>query len=301
MQITFDIPSRGAGLPRSVPFRQVTSVAITIQREPDAPKDPVLFEVGSSSASNGAASVVGARSLSETGVIYVQGDAQTEPDSSGHLVIRALRAGNLVGVSDGFSVCAHPICVVNGPQFEIITLDHIDSDNSQVGLKVWLRLPSDSGIDADLTGVQEMEIVADAYDFTGATTKAPKSGNSKWQQAHQVEPDRHRFRADVMNGNDQIHLKGKEGGWSNDQLDVFYCTRCGMVEAAPAPIPNSGYRVTRVFSTIADNRLQMLLRKHPQACCIRGLQTEAGPSAAIEICVSVPKQRVAVGICTPTG
>ncbi|QDU98599.1 hypothetical protein [Lignipirellula cremea] len=294
MQITFDIPSRGAGLPRSLPFRQVTKVSVTIQREPDDPQDDILFEVSNCSALNGAAStIIGANSLSETGVIEIRGDAQTEPDHSRHLVIRASLAGSQVGASDGFSVCAHPTCVENGPQFDTIALGHVDSDNSMVGLKVWMRLPSDSGDGRDLSNVREKEVVAYAHDFTGAANNAPESGNSNWQWAHQVEPDRHRLRADVMNVIDQTQLNGTEGGWSNDQLDIFYCQRCGMVEAAPAPIPHSGYRVTRVISTTADNHLQLVLRKYPRECDIGGFQTAGGPSEAIQVIVTVPKQQVA--------
>ena len=295
MQLTFAIPSRGEGLAPSLPYRQTTPIAVTIEREPSDAQDAVLFEVVGSSALNGTAAIVEPDQLLETGVIEVSGDAQTEPGSSGHLFIRAVLDGDPIATSDGFSVCAHPTSVENGPQFETITLEHAESDGSMIGLKVWIRLPSDSGVDGDLSSVQEMEVVADAHDFTGAATKAPKSSNSKWQLAHQVQPDRHRMRADVMNVADQTQLHGANGGWSNDQLDVFYCPRCGMAQAAPAPIANSGYRVTRVISTTADNKLQLVLSKHPQACIINDFQAEAGPSQPIEITATVPKKHVNVG------
>jgi hypothetical protein len=221
MLLTITLPSRGPGLPPSLRFRKETPVAVTIQRNPGDPEGAILFEVVNTSAANGEASIVGAHELLESGVIQVRGDVQTEPDHSGQLVIRALLNGNVVGSSDGFSVCSHPTCVENGPQHETMTLDHPESDHSSVGLKVWMRLPSDSDVDTDLAAVHEKEVVAEAHDFTGALTKAPKSGNSGWQQATEVEPDRHRFRADMMNLIDQTQLKGKEGGMSNDQLDVF--------------------------------------------------------------------------------
>ncbi len=154
MQISFDIPSRGVGLPRSFPFRRVMPVHVTNQRRRADPQGAILFEVGNSSASNGRASIVGRHKLLETGVILVQGDAQTEPGHSGLMVLRAVLDGNLVGKSDQFSVCAHPCCVHNGPKHETIALGHIDSDDSMVGLKVWLRLASDSGEDGDLSEVQ---------------------------------------------------------------------------------------------------------------------------------------------------
>jgi len=295
MHVTIAIPSRGIGLPRSLRFRQVTAVAVTVQCDPGDPQGPVEFVVANASGENGVASVEGPQELLETGTIHVRGNAQTEPGHGGLLVIRAMCGGTLVGTSDGFSVCSHPTCVENGPQHEVMTLAHVESDNAAVGLKVWIRLRSDSGVDDDLSAVREMEVVADAHDFTGAATKAPKSGNSKWQWAHEVDPDRHRARADLMNAIDQTQLHGAQGGWSNDQLDVFFCTRCGMSEEAPAVIPNSGYRVTRVFSTIPGGQLQLVLRKHPKACAVKGFETAAGPSEPLEVEATVPKQEVGIG------
>lgn len=295
MRVTIAIPSRGKGLPRSLPFRQVTVVNVTIQRNPGDPQEPVQFVVDNRSEENGVASIGGTHELLATGEIHIRGDVQTEPDHSGQLVIRAMFGGNLVGTSDGFSVCSHPTCVENGPQHETMTLGHIESDNAAVGLKVWIHLRSDSGVDDDLSAIREMEVVADAHDFTGAATRAPRSGNTKWQWANEVEPDRHRSRADLMNAYDQTQLHGAEGDWSNDQLDVFYCLRCGMIEEAPVEISNSGYRVTRVFSTVPGEQLRLVLRKHPQACTIKDFQAAAGPSQPLQIEVTVPKRHAEIG------
>lgn len=295
MHVTIAIPNRGNGLPLSIRFRQITTIPVAIHRAVGAPQGPVQFTVANTSDTHGVASIVSPQQLDAAGMIFVQGDAQTEPCSSGRLVIKAMLDGNIVGESDGFSVCSHPVCVENGLQHETIDLDHEDSDNSMVGLKVWMHFPADSGVDDDLSAVCEKEIVAVANDSTGALTNAPPSYNSGWQSVPEVEPDRHRLRADLMNMINQRQLHGSEGGWSNDQLDIFYCHRCGMSDGTPAVIPNSGYRVTRVISTAPDNRLQLALRKYPQACTIMGFETAAGPSQPLCIETTVPQQQVEIG------
>src|SRR5205823_327408 len=149
----------------------------------------------------------------------------------------------------GFSVCSHPTCVENGPQHETIHLGHEDSDNSMVGMKVWMHLQSDSGVDEDLTEVDEREHVSPNGHFTGALHHAPPPpGVSGWQGATEVQPDRHRLRVDVINALNQTQLQGNPGGWANDQLDAFRCCRCGM--AHPAVIRRSGYRLTRDIFTV---------------------------------------------------
>src|SRR4051794_29418919 len=136
MHVTIVMPGRGNGLPRSVRFRQVTAIDVTVQRDPGDPQGPVEFVVANASGENGVASIEGPYELLDTGKIHVRGDAQTEPGPSGLLVIRAMFGGTLVGASDHFSVCSHPTCVENGPQYEVMTLAHAESDNAAVGLKV---------------------------------------------------------------------------------------------------------------------------------------------------------------------
>lgn len=295
MNVVFGGISRGVVLPPSIRFRRETTVAVTIHRDPgDGPGD-VHFEVVNGSAAHGEASITQGQTLAQSGQVTVRGDRQTTPGGSGQLRIRATFQGNQVGQSVGFSVCAHPCGMENGPQHQPIDAAHPESGPG-LGMKVWMRVESDSGQTADLDAVEEREQVSGNINYSGALTKAPPPPKpSGYQPAANVEPDRHRLRIDVTNALDQAQLHGQQGGWSNDQLDVLICPRCGITEQHPAPIRNSGYRVTRTILTDGQNRLKLRVTKQAMQCTVGVFTSAAGPSPPLQVELEVPRQQVQFG------
>ncbi|HEV8068330.1 MAG TPA: hypothetical protein VGP76_11385 [Planctomycetaceae bacterium] len=303
MQITIDIPPRGPGLPASIPYRNLTSITVTIQRDPAEPNDPVWIDVVNCSPENGAASVVAGAVLDQTGVVLLRGEAQTQPDHSGQLRVRA-RFLAQEELSGWFSVCAHPIAVQNGPDYcshvyiEIREEPFAGDDEEpaaptrhlMAGLYVELLVKSDSGVDEDLDMVLDEEFLSLPLDHSasmqGHPHNAPNPGRQ--QPATLARIDRHDVGEEQAIGY-AATLAGQVGHWSNDQLDKFRCQRCNMPQWRV--IPASGYRVTRVISLAKNDRIRLRVTKEPTQCQVDGVEADPGPSPKIEVTLDL-EQRI---------
>jgi hypothetical protein len=306
MQITIDIPPRGPGLPASIPYRNLTSIKVTIQRDAADPPGTVRIDVVNCSAENGAASVVAGAELDQTGVVIIRGEAQTEPYHSGQLQVRA-RFHAQEQLSNGFSVCAHPVAVQNGPDYsshvyieireEPLPDDEVhDKEPAEptkqllAGLYVELLVKSDSVVDEDLDRVLDQEFVSAPLDRSASMQGQPQNAPSQGGQepATTARIDRHDVGVEQAIGY-AAGLAGQVGHWSNDQVDKFRCQRCDMPEWHV--IPASGYRVTRVISRAKNDRIRLRVTKEPTRCQVAGVEAQPGPSPKIEVTLDL-EQRV---------
>jgi hypothetical protein len=307
VQITIEIPARGQGLPASIPCRNLTSINVTIQRDAVDPPGTVRIDVVNCSPENGAASVVAGAELAHSGVVLLRGEAQTRPDHSGQLLVRA-RFQAQEQLSNGFSVCAHPVAVQNGPDYsshvyieirkEPFADDKKEGDKKtapptkqlRAGLYVELLVKSDSGVDEDLDRVLDQEFVSAPLDRSASMQGNPQNAPDQGQQepATLARIDRHDVGVEQAIGY-AAGLAGQVGHWSNDQVDKFRCERCNMPEWQV--IPASGYRVTRVISRAKDDRIRLRVTKEPTRCGVAGVVADPGPSQKIEVTLDL-EQRV---------
>jgi hypothetical protein len=107
-----------------------------------------------------------------------------------------------------------------------------------------------------------------------------------FHSARHVPPDRHTTGRITTHAKDHHRLRGAEGSWSNDQLDVFRCKRCGS-NTEGVLIPQSGYRLTRTIFTEAG-QLKVQFRKDQFATVVSGLSAEPGLTPRIERVVVAP-------------
>ena len=270
---------RGAHLPNSVPPDGTATVQVTI--DPPLDGQHVTFAVAADSNESGTATVVGNPQLSSSGEIEVCGGQQTTPEHAGGLRIRAFLNGEPVGESPPFSVCAHPEAV----EYGIVGPAAIPL---AVGMCVSVTVLSDSGDTAQLNEVMEKELVSAACDHTASLGGVPKgrfNQNVNFKPAHTVPPDNHTVPVAQALILDRDRLHGASGSWSNDQLDIFRCRRCGMTH--PAPIRRSGYRIIRTVFT-EGGQLRVTVRKEPRNVTVDDIPAAAGPSAVMEMTLPVP-------------
>jgi hypothetical protein len=292
MNVTIQLPARGPGLPQSIPYRKDTPVNIIIQRDQNDPPGPVQFDIAGCSVVNGVASMASANELPASGQIIIHGERQTTPGNSGLIQVRAQFNGQEF-LSDGFSVCAHPAAIVNGPDcaphvYLKATVDPVvhGQDAAReylVGLFVSLRVVSDSGVDSDLDHVQDQELVSEPREHSASMQGNPQGhpNIAISQRATEARLDRHDSALD-----DIVRyagaLNGRTGWWANDQLDTFVCERCHMTE--PAVVPNSGYRIVRSIRRSADSRIRFRISKDAARCTVTDAtsnidyESEPGPS-----------------------
>jgi len=157
-----------------------------------------------------------------------------------------------------------------------------------------IRVESESGVDTDLNEVTDQEQVSNALaksalldpiDFEPETADPEPADATRF--------DRHRHEINHIGVLDRDVLHGQPGHWANDQLDVFVCRRCGMAVGAPSAIPRSGYRITRMITTVGHDRLRFTVRKESRGCDVGTWTTDAGPSGPFEVThdieVTLPK------------
>ncbi|WP_422927533.1 hypothetical protein [Singulisphaera sp. PoT] len=290
MHIEIAIPHRGPGLAPSIPYRKSTPITVTINRDPLDLPGPVQIEVINSSNDNGSAILEGAVSLDETAQIQLRGNSQTRPSHSGQLRIRA-RFQDLTVDSQGFSVCAHPCAVTNGPECHAEYYPYPEPTNSQMGMQVEIGFLSDSGVLADLDQVDEMEIVGPTVERSGSLQGHPKKEpkvQKEMQPLLEVDKDDHTSNITMWNAIAENVLQGQQGSWANDQFDEFKCRRCADAPALAAVIPNSGYRVLR--SVFINDQGQLLHRvvKISRPCIIGDRDSAGGPSDPLTVEMHVP-------------
>jgi hypothetical protein len=295
-QVQLLLPDRGAGLPRSIPFRRDTVVRVQDQPPLLGTPNALDFAITGNSAQNGEAFVVGNAQLQASGTVTIRGIRQTQPGSSGNLRLVARLGGLERANSGGFSVCAHPCAVYNGTHCISYFIDPASQALGKVGMEVRIVIDSDSGIPADLDRVVEREVVSETH-----SRSASMNGQPIWnvqvqkvlQPVAHVDLDWHLVNIFSLRGMLQAHLQGRHGDWSQDQFDEFRCGRCGMQVAAV--IPNSGYRITRLVEFDAANVLWLTVRKLGQACTIAGRTSQTGPTGLLEVRMRVPPGGVAAG------
>ncbi len=295
IQVQMTMPNRGAALPPSIPLNRDTVVPVQIQPSLAGTPDAIDFAVTGSSAQNGAAVVIAGAKLKSSGAVTIRGTGQTQPGSSGNLRVVASLNGQPRATSLGFSVCAHPCAVENGPHCVPYFIDPASLANGKVGMEVRIVIASDSGNLAHLDQVVEREVVSDTH-----SRSASMNGQPIWnvqvqkglQPVSHVDLDWHSVNVFSLRGMLQHHLQGNQGDWSQDQIDEFQCARCGM--GAAAVIDNSGYRITRLVEFDAQGVLR-LVRKFAHNCTINGRSSQSGPTALLEVTMRVPPGGVAAG------
>lgn len=293
MKITIHSIDRGSGLPPSIRFLRNTSIPVEIDWERDQPS-PVVFTVIGGSSQTGKAELVGSHELQQSGRITVRGTSQTEPGHSGQITVQADWNGRTVAVSDGFSVCAHPNAVWNGPE----CLPHASADISGdvAGMLVQIRITSDSGAVSDLDLIRDLELVSDLYGYEGpgVANWPAKPQTAKSEPIRAYMTDTHTTALAMLKGHVRRFQK-QAGRWCNDQLDVFSCPRCGMqpdVHESYVVIPNSGFIVERRFYPSIEGRIRHTIRKYPASVQIGSSYSDAGPGETLEITLDIQDRLV---------
>ncbi len=235
------------------------------------------FSVVGTGGNNGSASV-SPSTLTNSGTLTVTGITQTNSGYSGQLFIQATGCnGTLDGTSPGFSVCAHPVAVQDGPGNGLI------NSGGVAGMWIQIVIKSDSGTDADLNQVQDTELVSISYNHTGSFLAVPpgSSWNSGYMPAVNVPDDHHTY---PVNGPDGIldlcDNHGGNGSSTVNQMDAFYCQRCGMTQASATAIPNSGYHNTFTIIQGTGTQVKFRVDQTRNAVTLMGFSTSSGSAAA---------------------
>ena len=268
-------------LPHSVSPGRTATVQVTV--DPPLDGGAIAFEVVADSPDSGSATIVGNPQLSEGGFIEIRGDQQTAPGDANELRIRALLDGEQIAESPPFSVCAHPTAV----SYEY--LGEVDDDLHRFGIRLTVIVDSDSGNNLDLDEVEEKEIVSEDHGHSDSLIGLPPDSpeqDKKFHRALHVPPDRHTAGRITTRSRDHHRLHGVDGSWSNDQLDVFLCKRCGS-NPDGSLILHSGYRLTRTIFT-EDGQLKVRFLKVQYPTALGDLHAEPGPTPAIQRVVDAP-------------
>ncbi len=156
------LPSRGDGLPPSIPVGQTASVDVYFSQA--LVHASVYFEIEGHSVTKGSAEIVGNISLTDSGTIQVRGTAMTDPGHSGNLTIVA-RNGALrkLGASNGFTVCPHavnwtissPIAVDDPYVYGIDIIYGWDSDSTLSGINPLQLLISSNLKETIVNGIHD--------------------------------------------------------------------------------------------------------------------------------------------------
>lgn len=285
MLVTITIPARGNAAEASIPYRRLTKLTYAIQRDANDAPDPVTFVVEGMSTDHGSARIIGPKeSQGDSGTITVLGENQTEKGSSANLYVRAKMSGTEVAPgSPPFSVCAHPAAVTNGPE---CIAHYSEEEGLRVGMYISIGVVSDSGVTADLDEVEDQERVSNAQDQSELLRNVavqPEIGNT--EPAHTARFDRHRSEVAYLRELNDSFLRGQPGEWSNYQLDIFRCDRCGMKHFVA--IPNSGYRITRRITSCPPNRLRFSVTKTACESTVDAWTSGPGPSDPQSVAIDV--------------
>ncbi|QDV20031.1 hypothetical protein Pan153_47000 [Gimesia panareensis] len=294
------IPDRGPGLPPSIPLNRDTLVRVQINPSLAGTQDSIAFTITGGSAQSGDAVVVGGEQLKASGNLTIRGTAQTQPGYARDLRLVATLNGKQQATSGGFSVCAHPCAVENGPHHVPYQINPESLEKGVVGMEVQIVIVSDSGAIADLNEVTEREIVSDTHSRSASMNDFPK-WNVQVQRVLQpvanVDLDWHTVNVCSLRAMLLAHLQGSQGEWSQDQFDEFRCARCGM--NAAVVIKNSGYRITRIVEFDTANVLWLTVKKFSWQCTIAERTASAGPTPSLEVKMRVPPGNVATGFQFP--
>lgn len=270
---------RVAGQPKSVRPGGEYAVMATITPPLTGSGHNVQFTVTGGSGDNGTATITANMPRQTSGPVTVKGGDQTAVGHAGGLKIQAALDGTaLCGESNGFSVCAHPNAVLSGPV-------HAPINTTYAGMEINITIRSDSGTDTDLDQVMDSEHVPQSNGATGSGENGLTAETGGYQQATTVPPDQHVVAKTYII--DRFDNHGGAGSMNFDQVDSFYCKRCGMQEANAVVIPNSGHTVTFSWWTTGGNSILMKAKKVAHACTVGAFTSAAGPSTDHEETVTV--------------
>ncbi len=264
------------------------SVVVTTTPSPLPAGVSVALSIARTSGNEGAATITDPASatITQTTTIKIQGTQQSwgsgDSPAPNNMEIRAtLTGGTTPCDTEDFTVCAHPNAVQNGPAHSPINTP------TQAGMQIAITVKSESGTDADLDKVMDSEVVSVSFDHTGSMVGVPpfSSSNSGFMPATTVPPDQHASgKAMII---DRCDNHGGAGVWKRNQLDAFYCRRCGMTESDAEAIPSSGYQIIREIIPGGGTKIDFKVEKKAQGCTVGAYTTGAGPSPTYSDTVTV--------------
>lgn len=221
--------SNTAGLPPSVPPGESYQVDVSVI-PPLSGSDFVDLEIINISGLNGVA-VINPKKIQNSTTVTILGGSQTMPGHGGKLQIQASFNGNVLAISNGFTVCAHPKSIIlYSPPF-------MDVDNdSGVGMVVRETIEPDGGTISYLDEAEMSElvdpIIRDEPPFGRGSGFVNNSGYQKCVPTPgEIMGDRH------VEPRPSI---GPKGQTLKVQVHMFKCKRCGAIDI---PVPYSGFEI----------------------------------------------------------
>lgn len=163
---------------------------------------------------------------------------------------------------------ATPVAVRNGPS-------HAPIDTATTaGMSIAITITSSSGVDSDMSAIQDSEQVSLSYGHTGCFTgmAALPSNQSGFMPGYPIPDDQHGTPKSLVI--DRADNHGGDGQFDKNQLDIY--TGAGVTTATA--IPASGYRIRRIIKTGPGTKIVLRTEKSPNACSVNGYTTTAGPS-----------------------
>ena len=164
-----------------------------------------------------------------------------------------------------------PVNVRNGPR-------HAPIDTpSAAGMSIAITISSSSGVDADMAGIQDSEVVGLSSNHTGSWAGVPPmpSNNSGFMPGYPIPDDHHSWgKAQII---DRADNHGGNGSFEKTQLDIYTDAAAGVT--APQAIPASGYIIKRT-TTVNGTGISFRTEKRAAAVTVNGYTTTAGPSSA---------------------
>lgn len=164
---------------------------------------------------------------------------------------------------------ARPINVRNGPRHTPI------NTAVKAGMSIAITISSSTGVDADMTAIQDSEKVSLSKNHIGSMSggAALPSSTSSFMPGYPIPDDQHAIsKAFVI---DRADNHGGNGGFEKDQLDVFTDAAGGVT--SPTAIPASGYIIKRSW-TKAGTKITLRTEKHAASVAVDGFSSGAGPS-----------------------
>ena len=224
------------GLPDSLPPGKTYQVEVKVEPALDksCPGQSIEVSIVGGSADNGTATVSPSK-ITGTTTVTVTGGNQTNAKQGGKLKIQASLDGKKVlAVSEGFTVCAHPL---NFKDIFDSDIDETVQAKHVIGFYVHDSWESDSGAASvngvlkDLNKVMIQELVFEPPPKEPPFHAYPMD-HSGYNLGAGFSTDRHSI---------LFPDAGPKADWVISQLSVYKCERCGCQDIL---MPNSGLQIT---------------------------------------------------------
>jgi hypothetical protein len=220
--------STADGMPDSVPPSKTYEVEVTVANWiAECSGKHIDLSIANTSNDNGTATISPAQ-IADNGTfkVTVTGGDQTKPGNGGKLKIQAKLNGAVKAESPGFTVCAHPIDLINAFAGDV--------NGGAVGMRVSVAWHSDSGTFTDLDEAEFSEVVK-----PGPRNSPPFATLASSTQVNSG------YMASNLTGLVDTHTTGRPsagpaGSNNFDQLFIFKCHRCGANDKNQ---PNSGFNI----------------------------------------------------------